>query len=58
MAEQLSDDEHREAGAHIFEYMQELLAKDGDNATIVLHADHMRSLDRLVISQIECTGRG
>lgn len=58
MATKLSDNDHRATGAHIFEYMQELLAKDGDNATIVLHADHIRSLDRFVISQIECTGKG
>lgn len=57
MATKLSDNEHREIGAHIFEYMQELLAQDGDKATIILHADHIRSLDRFVISQIECTGR-
>ncbi|MBR0845229.1 hypothetical protein JQ607_34005 [Bradyrhizobium liaoningense] len=56
MATNLSDNDHREIGAHIFEYIQELLAKDGDKATITLHADHMRSLDRFVISQIECPG--
>lgn len=53
MATKLSDNDHREIGAHIFEYMQELLAKDGDKATITLHADQIRSLDRFVISQIE-----
>ncbi|SFU65945.1 hypothetical protein [Bradyrhizobium arachidis] len=58
MATKLSDNDHREIGAHIFEYMQELLAQDGDKAIIILHADHMRSLDRFVISKIECTGKG
>lgn len=57
MATKLSEDDHRETGAHIFEYMQELLAQDGDKATITLHADQMRSLDRFVISQIECPHR-
>ena len=56
MATKLSDNDHREAGANLFEYMQELLAQDGDKATISLHADHMRSLDSFIIAQIECPG--
>ena len=56
MATKLTDTEHREAGAAIFDYMHELLAQDGDKATVTLHADHIRSLDRFVISQIECPG--
>lgn len=58
MATKISDNDHREIGAHIFEYMQELLAHNGDKATITLHADHIRSLDRFMISKIECPGNG
>lgn len=57
MATKLSGTDHREAGANLFEYMHELLAQDGDKATITLHADHMRSLDSFIIAQIECPGR-
>jgi hypothetical protein len=44
MATKLNDNEHREAGANLFTYMRELLERDGDKASIPLHADHMRSL--------------
>ena len=40
----LTHKEHREAGLSHFEYMRELLKKDGDNAKLELHADQMRSL--------------
>lgn len=36
--------ERREAGRSHFEYMRELLERDGDAAKLSLHADHMRSL--------------
>ncbi|UGX97122.1 hypothetical protein G6321_00019110 [Bradyrhizobium barranii subsp. barranii] len=40
----LSHNAHREAGKSHLEYMRELLSKQGDDAKIDLHADHMRSL--------------
>lgn len=40
----LSDNDHREAGANLFEYMRELLARHGDKAEIKLHHAHMQSL--------------
>ncbi|WFU62697.1 hypothetical protein [Bradyrhizobium brasilense] len=40
----LTHEEHREAGQSHLEYMRELLERDGDKATLRLHAAHMRSL--------------
>ncbi|MGY3698209.1 hypothetical protein ACVIGA_008289 [Bradyrhizobium sp. USDA 3240] len=44
MATKLTNEEHREAGLSHLEYMRELLDRDGDKATLHLHAAHMRSL--------------
>lgn len=40
----LSHNDHREAGKSHLEYFRELLERDGDKATISLHADHLKSL--------------
>ncbi|EIG56107.1 hypothetical protein [Bradyrhizobium sp. WSM1253] len=40
----MTHEQNREAGQSHLEYMRELLAKHGDNASVNLHADHMRSL--------------
>lgn len=40
----MTQEEHREAGQSHFEYMRELLQRDGDKATLHLHAAQMRSL--------------
>lgn len=40
----MTNDDHREAGANLFAYMQELLERDGDKAEIKLHHAHMQSL--------------
>jgi len=44
MANNMSDAQRRKAGRSHFDYIRELLERDGDKATINLHADHMRSL--------------
>lgn len=44
MATKLTHEEHREIGLSHLEYMRELLDRDGDKATLHLHAAHMRSL--------------
>ena len=44
MAANMTQEQHREAGLSHLEYMRELLANDGDNAKLELHADHLRSL--------------
>lgn len=40
----MTNEQSREAGQSHLEFMRELVAKHGDNATLNLHADHMRSL--------------
>lgn len=40
----LSHADHREAGKSHLNYFRELLERDGEKATVSLHADHMRSL--------------
>jgi hypothetical protein len=44
MANDISDDDHREAGANLFEYFRELLNEQGDKAEVKLHHAHMQSL--------------
>src|SRR4051812_17704425 len=40
----MTNEEHCKAGMSHLEYMRELLSKHGDNATLRLHANHMRSI--------------
>lgn len=40
----MTQEDHCEAGMSHLEYMRELLLKHGDNATLNLHADHIRSI--------------
>jgi len=40
----LSHNDHREAGKSHLIYFRELLQRDGEKATVTLHADHLKSL--------------
>ncbi|MCD9825333.1 hypothetical protein [Bradyrhizobium japonicum] len=40
----LTHEQYREAGIAHLQYMRELLERDGEKATLHLHAAHMRSL--------------
>ena len=40
----MTEANYRAAGRNLYDYFRELLAQDGNNAKVELHADHMRSL--------------
>ncbi|MET4721659.1 hypothetical protein ABIF63_005765 [Bradyrhizobium japonicum] len=40
----MTHEDHRESGKSHLEYFRELLERDGDKATVSLHADQLKSL--------------
>ncbi|MDH2354487.1 hypothetical protein QCM77_25075 [Bradyrhizobium sp. SSUT18] len=44
MAAKMTNEQHREAGKSHLKYFREVLRRDGDDAKLELHANHIRSL--------------
>ncbi|MBN9147177.1 MULTISPECIES: hypothetical protein [unclassified Nitrobacter] len=40
----MTNEEYRKAGLSHLEYFRELLERNGDEASLALHADHLRAL--------------